>query len=368
MSVGRREEDGNWRIVRIFETLPFAEPGDADADEDGTLRIDELKLTGATAILLSDYSVSPPFQLRLDLSQASLTSIDTTQPDQDSALQIVGRVDAHSVFNIKGVTRPFAEPRVTDLTGHIEAVPLTLLSPYTASAIGYELRSGQLDGDATFMLTGSVLDANNKLVFRGLETRSLNNETSKAFNSQLKVPLNQALKLLRDKNNTISLELPVHGDIEAPEFNANDAIATALSKSVRTGSLTFLKFALQPWGSAITLAQLAGDAAMKVRLAPLQFTPGSAERTPEQDGYLKKVATILQSRPSVNLKVCGIATPADLAAASKTEPLELARQRADQVKDRLITDYQIDARRLVTCQPEFDDRQDEAAPRVELLI
>jgi hypothetical protein len=208
----------------------------------------------------------------------------------------------------------------------------------------------------------------NKLVFGGLETRSLNIGSSKAFNRQLKVSLNQALKPLRDKNNTISLELPVSSNIEAPKFNADDAIATALSQSVKTGSLAFLKFALQPWSGAITLAQLAGDAAMKVRLAPLPFMPGSAERPPEQDGYLEKVAAILLSRPAVNLKVCGIATPADVGTDGTIEPKELAKPRAQEVKDRLITAYQVDARRLVTCQPEFNSSEKDNAPRVELLI
>jgi hypothetical protein len=208
----------------------------------------------------------------------------------------------------------------------------------------------------------------------------------------LPMPLGNALDLLRDRNNTITLDLPVSGDLESPDFNVNDVLALAVSKGVKAGSLAFLTFMLQPYGAAITLAQFAGEAAMKVRLEPLAFAPGSTELTTELDDYLMKVARILENRPAVNLKVCGIANHADMAATtttatattttttttktaespanllSKSDLLELASQRARTVKNRFVTDFMIDPHRLVNCTPSFDDDERGGLPRVELLI
>jgi hypothetical protein len=377
-SVGRRDEDGSWQLVRITETLPFAKQVDNEAASKpkGSIRIGELTITGDSYLQVSDYAVQPSFQMRLDLSQASMTAIDSAQPLQDSKLLVAGRIDEHSRVELEGTMRPFADTIATELSGHFEGIPLTQLSPYTVAAIGYELRSGQLDADSTFKLSGSAFESSNQLVFRGLEIKAQKRERRKKFDSNMRVPLGRALDLLRDRNNTIVLKLPINGDLESPDFNANDAIATAVSKGVKAGSLAFLKYTLQPYGTAITLAQIAGEAIMKVRLEPMLFAPGSNKIRAELDPYLVKVANILKARPAVNLKLCGVATEADKLAAAGASPapgreadlLELARQRARQVKNRFVADYKIDPRRLVACQPAVDEGGADRSPRVELLI
>jgi hypothetical protein len=161
-----------------------------------------------------------------------------------------------------------------------------------------------------------------------------------------------------------------------------------VSKGVKAGSLAFLTFMLQPYGAAITLAQFAGEAVMRVRLEPLAFAPGSTKLDTDLDDYLMKVARILENRPAVNLKVCGIANHADMTATtttattttktttaespaspvSKSDLLELASERARTVKNRFVTDFMIDPRRLVDCTPSFDVDERGGLPRVELLI
>ena len=130
----------------------------------------------------------------------------------------------------------------------------------------------------------------------------------------------------------------------------------------------------------ITIAQLAGEAANKVRLQPVNFAAGEAQPVAEADGYLEKVAGIMKDRPEINIKICGRAVAADrvvlgaaVAAADTKDKasapdkatatvtdqqlLELAATRADFVKDRLVAKYGASASRAI------DD-----VARVELLI
>jgi hypothetical protein len=274
----------------------------------------------------------------------------------------------------------------------VDGISLPQLTPYTVAALGYALESGHLDADSTLKINKGQLDSQNDLVIRGLEITGVDNESREKLDGQLIVPLDTALSMLRDNNDTITLALPVSGDINSPDFGIGDIINIAVSKAVKQGSLTYLKLALQPYGALITVAQLAGEAAMKVRLQPVGFEPGQVTSTGETGSYLKKVAGILKDRPEVNIKICGLAVAADrIALAGGTAPkeadsktagsvkgvkpvtdqqlLDLAKQRAGFVKDALVTKYGVTASRLVACTPHIDAAEDDdSMPRVDLLI
>ncbi|MGD2056658.1 MAG: hypothetical protein PVJ15_07615, partial [Gammaproteobacteria bacterium] len=165
--------------------------------------------------------------------------------------------------------------------------------------------------------------------------------------------------------------------------------------ATKKGAMTYLTLALQPYGTLITVAQLAGEMAAKVRLDPVIFPAGSTAIDYARFEYLDKVAGILKDRPEVNIKLCGVAVEADRAAFQEQasapaggdgkekqaeaapEPaaqvisddrlLALADERDSAVKEYLITKHAVNAARLVACQPRID--ADAAAePRVDLLI
>jgi len=401
ISLIQRDPDGEWRPVRIIHTLPFTntdteekQPAAVDnADVPaGRVRVDEIRVVGDSAIILDDRTVKPPFNMRLTVTEAVLKNVDNGQPDQDSPISIKGRISKHSHISVEGTMQPFAEHPTLDLKNHVDGISLPQLSPYTVAALGYALESGHLDADSTLKINKGKIDSQNNLVIRGLEITGVDNESREKLDGQLLVPLSTGLSMLRDDNDTIKLDLPVSGDIDSPDFGIGDIINTAMSKAIKQGSMTYLKLALQPYGALITVAQLAGEAATKVRLQPVSFEPGQVTALGETDSYLKKVAGILKDRPELNIKICGLAVAADRVALADgavpketdskttgsargvkpvTDPqlLELAKQRAGFVKDRLVTKYGVTASRLVACTPHIDDAEDDDnVPRVDLLI
>jgi len=395
-----RDPDGVWRPVRIVDTLPFAnqdseakQPAAATADEPaGRVMVGEIRVTGDSAIVLNDQTVKPPFNMRLTITEVLLKNIDNGQPDQDSPVSLKGRISKHSHISVAGTMQPFAERPTLDLKNHVDGISLPQLSPYTVATLGYALESGQLEADSTLKINQGKIDSQNKLVIRGLELSGVDNESRKKMDSQLTVSLDTALDMLRDKNNTIKLDLPISGDIDSPDFGIGDVINTAVSKAITQGSMTYLKLALQPYGALITLAEMAGEAATKVRLQPVSFEAGQAAPSGESDSYLEKVAGILKERPEINIKVCGLAVEADrvilaggavsretdgktAGSAKGVKPvtdrqlLDLAKQRAAYVKDRLVTKYAVTTSRLVACKAHIDDAEGEGnVPRVDLLI
>jgi hypothetical protein len=399
VSFVQRDSNGEWRPVRIVHTLPFTntdedappEAKSADAPA-GRVRVDELRITGDSAMILDDKTVKPPFNMRLTFTEAVMKNIDNGKIDQDSPLTIKARISKHSHISVKGTMQPFAARPTLDLVNHVDGISLPQLTPYTVAALGYALKSGHLDADSTLKINKGVIDSRNNLVIRGLEISPVDNESREKLDGSLSVSLDTALGMLRDKNDTIKLDLPVSGDIDSPDFEISDIINTAVSKAVMQGSMTYLKFALQPYGALITVAELAGEAATKVRLQPVNFEAGQAVPAGESDSYLEKVAGILEERPEINIKICGLAVAADRAAlgggsavkdakaktdgsdkdvvaATDQQLLGLASKRAGFVKDRLVIKYGVTASRLVACTPEIDDSEDDdSVPRVDLLI
>jgi len=400
VSFVQRESNGEWRPVRIVDTLPFthanaeAPPVEAQAADTpaGRVRVDELRITGDSAIILDDQTVKPPFNMRLTITEAVMKNIDNGNADQNSPLSIKASISKHSHITVKGTMQPFAARPTLDLVNHVDGISLPQLTPYTVEALGYALQSGHLDADSTLKISKGVIDSQNNLVIRGLKITPVDNESREKLDGSLSVSLDTALGMLRDKNDTITLDLPVSGDIDSPDFDISDIINTAVSKAIMTGSMTYLKFALQPYGALITIAEMAGEAATKVRLQPVNFDAGQAVPAAGSDSYLEKVAGILKDRPEINIKICGLSVAADrvalggsavvkepkdktagsgkaVAAVTDEQLLELASKRAGFVKDRLVIKYGVTASRLVSCTPEIDDSEDDdIAGRVDLLI
>jgi hypothetical protein len=400
----RRESDGAWEIVKLVESLRPEQEADSVATEEesmdqpaGRIRLDEVRISGKSTIEVRDATVKPAFSSRLSVDTAVIGNIDSMQPAQDSPVTIKARTGKHSKISVKGTIRPFAERPTLKLKNHLEAIALTDISPYTVATLGYALKSGHLDADADVRIDAGKLAVENKLTLRGLEVEAVDNTAREQLDQQLSLPLGTALNMLRDKHDTISLDLPVSGDIDSPDFDVSDVVNTAVSKALKKGSMTYLKLALQPYGALITLAELAGEAASKVRLDPVVFDPGAALRPETSTEFLGKVAGILANRPELNIKICGVANESDRAtlsiqataaaaavakpadkkkdAAAPVEPvaisdeqlLALAVERAGAITDYLVSAHTVTASRLVACQPAIDSTV-ESRPRVDLLI
>jgi len=396
-----REPDGQWRPVRILDTLPFTgDDGKTATTESaeqtaGSLQVDEIVVTGKSAMVFEDNSVKPPFRIRQQITRAVLKDIDTARPGQKSRFLLRSSFGRHSRFDADGTIQPFMKPPAVDLQVALEGVALTPLSPYTVKTLGYSVKSGQLDAVSTIRINNNRLDGSNKLTLRALEVKAAENASQEELEAQLAVPLDKALNMLRDDNDTIKLDLPVSGDLDNPDFDISGVINTAVGKAIKQGSLTYLTLALQPYGALITVAKMAGEAASRVRLQPVEFAAGSSDVLVGAGNYLEKVAGIMQERPEINIKICGLAVAGDrlaladaageaaaaageaaktagkagpgegAAAVSDEQLLELASRRADYVKERLVSDQAVSAARLVDCQPRIGK---EGTPRVDLLI
>ena len=153
-------------------------------------------------------------------------------------------------------------------------------------------------------------------------------------------------------------------DVNDPKFVLTDAINQALTWSMRSASVSYLKYYFQPYGTLITVAELAGKV-LQLRLDPVPFVSGETNPLPATQDYLAKIGKLLGDRQNLRLKLCGKAVARD--ELSDEAAKALASRRAEVLKDFFTNQYGIATDRLFLCEPELD-RNAEAQARVELVL
>lgn len=389
----RRDPQGRWHLL---EDMLALRSGDKTATP-ARVRISSVQVRGASQLRYEDEMVTPPYRTALQIGNARLTGLDSDPAAQAAALSVSGKIGEYSDLAFTGTVQPFA-PRLTlDLSGTITSLELPPLSSYTTRSLGYNLTSGQMDAEVALQIEQGELKGASKLVINNLEVAPGDPQRMEELTTQLSMPLDAALSLLRDKNNDIRLKLPISGDIADPKFDLGDAINQAVGKALRVAAVSYLKFYFQPFGALITIGKWVGEAAASVRLDPVAFEAGRATLDATANQYLDRLAGLMQERPKLRVKLCGRAAPADrdaleeaakAAAAQRAQEAKvkppaqpppppprvtkeqlqaLAHRRAAVAKDYLVSRRGIAAERLFVCKPELDSAA-EAKPRLELAI
>jgi hypothetical protein len=375
---------------------PVKEPESAETSFH--FRLGQLQTKNDSSIQFVDESTSRPYHLTVQVEELQVSDIDTTEPARPMQLKVNGTVGDYSKIGIDGTLLPFAKPISVNAKGNIKALRMPPLSSYSGQYMGYNITSGQLDADINFNIDKGNLGGNADLHMRNLEIARVDPEKVPEIDTQMKVPLDSGLSMLRDKEDVINLDIELKGDIANPQFNFQDAMNQAIAKTMTFASISFLKYTLQPFGTFIAIAELAGKAGekmTKVQLDSVQF--GAAEISLDETArqYLEKVAIILNDRPKLTLDVCGKAVENDRIAllakreaavkqesdktgvlkkeAAEVEPIpdtvlqDFARERAKLVKDFLVNDHGVNHDRIYLCLPAIDQAPDKG-PYVEMLI
>jgi hypothetical protein len=296
----------------------------------------------------------------------------------------MAKTSRHSTIDLEGTVRPFAENVSLDATGKLKGFDLRAASPATKKAIGHIIKSGQLDADITLRAVEGILDSKIALSLYHFNIKPMSKADAAELDKKFGMPLNQTLVLLRDKDDSIHLDIPITGDINNPEFNPYDAIVKATSKAATVTLVTFYT----PYGLIYAGGNALFDIATALNFDPLQFSPGSAELQDANKQQLDKLAKLMTDKPQIHLTLCGVTNQNDLYAlfpdtkktpddknvsevpltseqANALQKLAMARQTNS--KDHLINAANIEHNRLILCEPEHQTGKD-AIAGVEINI
>ena len=214
------------------------------------------------------------------ISDISLTSKQFTL-DGNNAIQLqaslnkVGKLNLnwHGCFN--GLDNH-------NLTLMLSNVKVADFSPYIVQLFGFPVENGTLSFRSQNVITDGNLKGINKLQ---VASPKLGDKVKHLHPQYDNVPLKLGFYLLSDKNNNVSLDLPISGNLNDPAFSYQKALGKVFSNLLT-------KVAASPF-------RLMTDEDNNLKYIP--FDPLQFDFSPEQYVMIDNVAATLQSRSDLSI-------------------------------------------------------------------
>ena len=276
----------------------------ANKDKPLGIRIGQIAINDGSANF-ADFSLTPNFATAIQQLNGQIGTIDSRQA-KPASVDIKGKVDRYAPVTIKGSVNPFDPMAALDIATSFKRVELTNLTPYSGKFAGFRIRKGRLNLDLHYVIIKGQLKAENKVVVEQLQLGEKVDSSD-----ALDLPIRLAIALLKDSDGKISIELPVTGDLNNPQFSVMPIVWQTLRNLVVRAATAPFKFI----GGLV-----AGGGSED--LGNVSFTPGSSELNKEAEGALNTLAKALKERPTLRLEIEGT------AAASSDGPF-LAAQRLE---------------------------------------
>ncbi len=307
------ERDGSVNFAEVLRGDGQKKKGEVEAPMQASVR--HLRLENGT-LHFADRSLETPFEVTMRELSGSVTGLRTAAGDP-ARLQIEGRVGEYGSVRIRG-TIDLDEPKsLANVTARFENVSLAQLTPYVVKFAGYRVRSGRVSAELRYRVRDARLVGENRFVLQELE---LGEKVERAGAPDL--PLELAVALLADAKGRITLDIPVRGNLNDPQFDFAGLVARALGNVIG-------KLVSAPFRALAGLFGAKGEALDEVR-----FEPGSAALSPPQEENIAKVAQALAERPQLGLKVHGSYDPErDAAALRRAAARRDIAQRAGYTSD-----------------------------------
>ncbi|AGL86999.1 hypothetical protein PFLCHA0_c52570 [Pseudomonas protegens CHA0] len=268
------------------------------------IHIGEIAINDGSANF-ADLSLTPNFATAIQQLNGHVGTIDSRQA-KPADVDVKGKVDRYAPVTIKGSVNPFDPMAALDIATSFKRVELTTLTPYSGKFAGFRIRKGRLNLDLHYMITKGQLKAENKLVVEQLQLGEKVDSPD-----AVDLPIRLAVALLKDTDGKISIELPISGDLNNPQFSVMPIVWQTLRNLV-------LRAAQAPFKFIGGLVSGGGSE----DLSNVSFAPGSSDLSKESESALTTLAKALKERPTLRLEIEGT------SAQSSDGPL-IAEQRLE---------------------------------------
>lgn len=295
-----------------------AKPAAASNDKPLGIHIGQIDINDGSANF-ADLSLTPNFATAIQQLNGRIGTIDNRKP-VPAKVDVKGKVDRYAPVTIKGALNPFNPLASLDIATSFKRVELTTLTPYSGKFAGFRIRKGRLNLDLHYLITNGQLKAENKVVVEQLQLGEKVDSPD-----AVDLPIRLAVALLKDTEGKISIELPVSGDLNNPQFSVMPIVWQTLRNLVLRAAQAPFKFigGLVAGGGSEDLGNVA-------------FAPGSSELGSDAQASLDKLASALKERPELRLEIEGT------SAQASDGPL-IAQQRLE--REYQATWYKILQRR-----------------------
>jgi len=285
----------------------------------------------------SDQSVRPNVTAEIQSVAGCVTGLSSTAP-ATATVGLHGTMDGHSPFTLAGTIHPLADDLKLDLVFSLKNGEMTPGSSYAAKYVGYPIHQGQLSIEAHYTVNQSVLKAENKVRLQQLRLGAKSNSPDATT-----LPVKLAIALLQDRDGVLTLDVPVTGQLNNPQFQLGPVI-TQVFKSFITKAVS------NPFAF---LGALVGGGE---QLSFVKFEPGRADFAAGEAQKLDTLAKALAARPALELEITGAIDPLGDRVALATSRLHL-QLTARQIAELAATDNTVVPSDLIPIPPQDNERR-----------
>ena len=327
------------------------------------LKINHLSMGEDSALNYTDSTTDPAFHADIAIKTLTMSNIDLNQPQEPVPFELEAMVDKHAPLTVTGSVTPLAVPFSLKQKVILQNYSLQSLSPYVINAVGLALESGQLDLTSDLSIKGDKISSDNKLTIKNIEIAKRDEERSRSFERRLPVPIGLAVDILRDRQDRISLSVPVNGTFSDLQVGIEDIIVTAVTKSIIKGIAPALAYtALGPGGALAYFGMKIGRSLFSTDLPSLEYAPNASMLTNQQKATLDQIGQTLEQKMADGTKtysICPKVVPGETGSEGSSlsdeerrrELYQLGEKRAQAVKSYLLENFKIDKDQLLICNP-----------------
>ena len=257
-----------------------------------TVVIHRVKLLKGTATF-QDESIQPVVRTGLYDLTGTIKGLSSKQVAK-ADVNVTGKIDKVAPLKIAGQINPLSEDAFSDVAVTLQSMDLTPGGPYSGKYAGYGLSKGKLSLDLTYKVSKKQLEAENKVVVSQL---TFGEKTNSPDATSLPVPL--AVALLKDRTGQITIDLPIRGDLNDPDFKYGKVVLSTLLNLLT-------KLVTSPFTLMSKLVPGGGE---NEDFQHIEFAPGAAAFGPEQQKKMTAFVKALEERPGLRLEITGTADP-----------------------------------------------------------
>ncbi|MDH4945432.1 DUF748 domain-containing protein [Sulfurimonas sp. C5] len=247
-------------------------------------KIVKVNVTNGSA-KFADFSIPIKFQTHIhDLN--GVIYVLSSKPGETSYVNILGEVDKYGSTTLVGSIDASSPKLYTDLDFNFKNLELSAMSGYSATFAGYKIDSGKLYLDLGYDIMNSQMQGSNNVIINKIK---LGDEIEDENVTHL--PLGFVIGLLEDNEGIIDLDLPVEGNVDAPDFKYGTVVWKVFSNLVT-------KAVTAPFALLGSMMGIDGE-----ELSYIEFEDGKAVITPSQREKLDNIVKMMMKRPKINLGI-----------------------------------------------------------------
>ena len=239
------------------------------------------------AFRFTDHSLTPDVNLAIEQLGGTIDNISSEQL-QHADINLHALVDNVGPADITGHLNPFSGTQTNEIKISVKDVDLTPTGPYAGKFAGYRIARGKLNLDLEYQIVGKKLSSKNVIT---LDQFTFGEKVDSPDATHL--PVRLAVAIMKDRDGKIVLDVPVDGSLDDPQFRVGKVVARAIVNILE-------KVATSPF--SLLGAVFGGGGA---ELSYQDFTPGSAELSPDSRQKLDSLVKGLYARPALQLEISG---------------------------------------------------------------